>query len=279
MSHPFAKILLATEHTEFDAGAERLAMQMAIRCGLPLAGVLPVRSNPEFEAAAPELAERAEREAAAKLDELRNHAQRAGVELAISARHGQDPYIEIVDEAKRLQSDLIVLRRRGKQGFLARLLVGEMVSKVASHAPCNVLFVPRAGKMWSQGLLAGIDNSPNAEQVTRLALSIAKQCGLQLTLLSVVSHDVDSLRGQAQKTLERMAEIASGEGVRVELRVVVGKPFEQILQTAKSLAADLVIVGRHGESNLLRAPFGGTTQKVLGLAEGPVLVVHTGPAP
>jgi nucleotide-binding universal stress UspA family protein len=56
--------------------------------------------------------------------------------------------------------------------------------------------------------------------------------------------------------------------------MLVGKPHEQILETAKSLAADLIVMGRHGESNLIHTPFGGTTQKVVGLADIPVLVVR-----
>ena len=61
MSGTFSRLLLATEHSEFDAGAEALAFAMARRCGLPLAAVLPVSSNPEFEVVAPELAARGRR--------------------------------------------------------------------------------------------------------------------------------------------------------------------------------------------------------------------------
>ena len=47
MDHPFEKILLATEHTEFDSGSERVAIEMARRCNLPLSVVVPVVTNPE----------------------------------------------------------------------------------------------------------------------------------------------------------------------------------------------------------------------------------------
>ena len=48
MPAPFARLLLATEHTEFDRGSETLALALARQAGLPLAVVLPVLSNPEF---------------------------------------------------------------------------------------------------------------------------------------------------------------------------------------------------------------------------------------
>ena len=44
--YPFKRILLATEHTEFDTGAERVAFTMALHCGIPLSVVLPLLSNP-----------------------------------------------------------------------------------------------------------------------------------------------------------------------------------------------------------------------------------------
>lgn len=49
MAPPFTRLLLASEHTDFDRGAEALAFALAQRCGLPLAAVLPVTSNPEYE--------------------------------------------------------------------------------------------------------------------------------------------------------------------------------------------------------------------------------------
>ena len=100
MATVFQHLLLATEHSEFDSGAEALAMALARRCQLPLAGVLPIVSNPEFETAAPALAARADQQAAARIAELHELAQAQGVSLALQARRGPEPYQEIVDEAR-----------------------------------------------------------------------------------------------------------------------------------------------------------------------------------
>ncbi|TXT36738.1 MAG: Universal stress protein UspA-like protein [Comamonadaceae bacterium] len=50
MAELFTRLLLATEHTEYDTGAEAMALALARRCQLPLATVLPLVSNPEYEA-------------------------------------------------------------------------------------------------------------------------------------------------------------------------------------------------------------------------------------
>ncbi|HEY5993720.1 MAG TPA: universal stress protein [Gallionellaceae bacterium] len=275
MTHPFERILLATEHTEFDSGAERIALQLVKLCGLPLSAVIPVSSNPEYEAIAPQIAARAEQEAAAKIYDLRAIAQATGVEINIAARRGQEPFREIVQEAVERASDLIVLRRRGKPGFLSNLLVGEMVTKVVAHAPCSTLFVPRAAQIWSHGVLAAVDTSPFAGHVASVAAKVASQCNLPLYIVSVLAHDTSANRAATEEALSYARAAAEAAGMAAPgSSMLTGKPHEQILAAAKNLNADLVVVGRHGESNLIRTPFGGTTQKVIGLADTPVMVVR-----
>lgn len=275
MAHPFERILLATEHTEFDSGAERIAFELARRCGSPLSAVVPVISNPEYEAIAPQVAARAEQEAAAHIEELRKAASAASVQLNVVARRGEEPFREIVQEATERGADLIVLRRRGKRSFLSNLLIGEMVSKVLGHAPCSVLFVPRAAPMWSRGVLAAVDTSPMAGHVASTAAKVARQCGLPLHIVSVLEHDTATAHAATEHALAHARAVASAAGIEMPAaKIVSGKPFEQILATAKSLGTDLIVVGRHGESNVLRTPFGGTTQKVVGFADTAVMVVR-----
>ena len=133
---------------------------MAQHCGLPLAAVLPIVSNPEYEALAPQLAAHTEAQAGQRIQALLGDAQRAGVVLELQTRRGPEPYREIVDEARERHTDLIVIRRRGKRGLLANLLVGDMVRNVVAHAPCSVLVVPRASQMWSRRVLVALDPQP-----------------------------------------------------------------------------------------------------------------------
>lgn len=275
MTHPFERILLATEHTEFDAGAERLAFELAKRCSLPLAVVVPVVTNPEYEAIAPQIVAHVEQQTAARIESLRKVAAAQGVEISITARRGEEPYREIAQEAAERGSDLIVVRRRGKRGFLSNLLVGEMVSKVVGHASCSVLVVPRAAPMWSQGILAAVDTSPVAEHVASIAAKVARQCELPLHIVSILAHDTPGHRTATEHALAHARAVAESAGAAAPGALIVsGKPYEQVLENAKNLKADLIVVGRHGETALIRTPFGGTTQKVVGLAETPVLVVR-----
>ena len=269
MAELFQRLLLATEHSEHDAGSDRLAMMLAQRCGLPLAAVLPMVSNPEYEAVAPQLVQRAEAVAAERLAGLKALAARSGVVCEPEVRRGESLFREIVEEGKRLNSDLIVIRRRGRPGLLANLLVGEMVSQVLAHAPCSVLVTPRSAQMWQRHVLVALN--PAAPDAAALAqgMAIASQCNLPLTLVGVSDgHGTDD----AGKALDQALKSAHAlvPGARAEL--LHGKPHQVIVDAAKRLGADLIVVGRRGEGGFARAWIGGAAQKVIGLSECPVLV-------
>jgi nucleotide-binding universal stress UspA family protein len=276
MAHVFERLLLATEHTDFDVGAERIALQLAGRCGVPLAAVLPVVSNAEYETIAPELAARADADAAAKRRDLESAAQAAGVTLSVHVRRGLEPSLEIVEEARELGSDLVVARRRGRRGFLANLMLGSMVGEVVAHAPCSVLLVPRAAPMWSQRVLVALDpQAPAAlrELLTDTAVALAQECALPLHVTCVVDGGATGQHTAAADVVAQARARARQRGVDADGAVRSGKPYEQIVAAADACGADLVVVGRHGGAVAGRAWLGGTAQKVIGLAERPVLVV------
>ena len=272
MPELFTRLLLATEHTEFDTGAEKVALAMAKRCQLPLVTVLPLVSNPEYEALAPQIAARDERDAADKITRLRAQAVAVGVAIDLRVRRGEEPYREIVDEAKEQGSELIIIRRRGKRSFLANLLVGEMVSKVVAHAPCHVLIVPQDGRMWNQRVLVAAEPMPQGRQIIATAVAVAAQCGLPLHLVSVVP--AEGLRPQADAFINEMTNKARLGGVTAQGEVRTGKSFTEILNSATTCQADLIVVGSRSDNRIGRALVGGVAQKVMGLSEHPVLVLH-----
>lgn len=272
MSYPFNRILLATEHTEFDAGAERLAFAMAKHCGVPLRVVVPLLSNPEYEAEMPELALRAEQETGKKISALRKQADAAGVQLDVHVRRGSEIHSEIVAEAAESKADLIVVRRRGKPGFLARMLVGEMVSKVIRDTSCSVLLVPRAAEFWSNRVLAAVGDTSSAPSIAKTAGIIAGVCGLPLTILSVAPDSDPELLSKAQSLNTLNVALASSSSDKVRGEVRIGKPVEQTIAAVKEAAADLVVIGRQRYHIM---PFGSKSimQQIAGKLDVPTLVV------
>ncbi len=272
----FSRLLLATEHGEFDRGAEGLALALAGRNALPLAAVLPLASNPEFEAVAPAWAARAEAAAAARREDLLAQAATAGVALDVVVRRGPELYAEIVAQAAAGGHDLLVIRRRGQRSFLAKLLVGEMVTKVVAHAPCSVLVVPRDARAWQRRVLLGLDPlAPAAPGAVAQAAALA--AARTLPLLVVCVADGAESQAQAQAVLAAAVAQAQASGVAAAGELRSGRPHQALLQAAADAGADLIVIGRHRPESLQRAWLGGVAQKVLGLATCPVLVQVPGP--
>jgi nucleotide-binding universal stress UspA family protein len=272
MDHIFERPLLATEHTDYDTGAEALAFAIAAHCGVALAAVLPITSNPEFEAVAPQLAAKADAEAAARRRALDEHAHAAGLSFDLRVRRGSEQFAEIVAEARDRGSDLIVIRRRGRRGILANLLIGEMVGKVIAHAPCSVLVCARGATMWTRKVLVGIDpQAPDAGLLAQAA-GVAAACGLPLHLVCVAGGA--ALGAAAQHALAAALAQARQRWSDTDGEVRVGRAHEEIVSAAAQCGADLIVIARHRRAPLGRAWIGGTAQKTIGMASCPVLV-HT----
>jgi nucleotide-binding universal stress UspA family protein len=276
MADLFSRLLLATEHSEFDRGAEALALAMARRCARPLAAVLPVVSNPEFELVAPQLAARADAEASVKREDLDARARREGVTFDLQVRRGPEPFVEIVDAAREHGADLLVIRRRGRRGLLANLLVGEMVSKVVAHAPCSVLVAPVGAQMWSRRVLVGVDPQAPDSALLAQAAAIAAECDLPLRVVCVAPNEATCL--PAELALNAAVDAVRASGCTVERELRIGRTHHELITAAQDCGADLLVIARHGaDSNLGRAWIGGVAQKVIGLAECPVLVHVSNP--
>lgn len=272
MAAPFRHLLLATEHSEQDEGAEALAFALAAQGPQPLAAVLPLTSNPELEMAAPQLAARLDAAAARSRQDLEAAARAAGVALTLRVRRGAELFAEIAAEAREAAADLLIIRRRGRRGLLANLLVGEMVSQVVAHAPCSVLVVPRGARLWRQGVLVSVD--PQAQDAPDQALTLAAKlaAGRDLRLIVLCAAESAAARPAAERALAAALHTVRAFHPQPRGEVRQGRAHQVLIDAAREGSADLIVAARHGGARLGRAWIGGTTQKVIGLVDCPVLV-------
>jgi nucleotide-binding universal stress UspA family protein len=93
----------------------------------------------------------------------------------------------------------------------------------------------------------------------------------------VAEDVVVDLREQAYTALQAFlpAQMAHHP---VELRVLVGHPFERILETAVREPVALIVLGTHGRTGLAHAIMGSVAERVVRLAPCPVLTVKTSAA-
>lgn len=84
----------------------------------------------------------------------------------------------------------------------------------------------------------------------------------------------DRLRGRIEKicAMENDGDLKS---CRIsEIRIVEGQPAQVILEAAREMGADLIVMGSHRHTALGETLLGTTTRKVLHVSEVPVLVVR-----
>jgi nucleotide-binding universal stress UspA family protein len=77
----------------------------------------------------------------------------------------------------------------------------------------------------------------------------------------------------AKKNLRDVANTVQQTGIPVETFVREGEPFKVIIDLAKQLHADAIIMGSHGKTGLRRIFMGSVTSRVIGHTPCPVMVV------
>lgn len=270
------RILLATDRSEFSAGAERVAIELCADSGARLVAMTAVVASPELDQIGPRLKARMEAEAEEDLDAVAAEAARRGVACDAVVRHGDDPHREIVAEARRADIDLIVIGRRGKRR-LARLMLGDATAKVIGDANCSVLVVPKAAEMWKDRILLCTDGSRSSDSAAVAAASIAERRAMPVSVLSaeVPAHSPER-QAEAKAIVERVLAYCRNEGLACDGLVRRGEAHKVILDVAAELGADLIVMGRHGRTGWGRLLLGSNSERVIGGAECPVLVVKGG---
>lgn len=77
---------------------------------------------------------------------------------------------------------------------------------------------------------------------------------------------------EARRQLHRVLPTSSS--VTVEHRLVIGEEVDAILDTAKQIKADVIVMGTHGRSGLKRMVLGSVAEQVVRRADCPVLTVR-----
>ncbi|MDM8564441.1 universal stress protein [Candidatus Halobeggiatoa sp. HSG11] len=261
----FTKILLATDGSEYITGAENEAINLAKICDSEIYIMSVVLSNPEYSTLAPKLVKQAEQDAIDCMDIVQVKANSVGIKSHTILRSSEYIYPEIVATAQEQNIDLIVVGRRGKKGLL-KLLMGSRTNDVINHVHCSVLVVPRAAKIRGKNILLVIDGSSYSRVAATITAKIAKCFDAPVTIISVSNDDESKETIKVDKFLQE---------INFDSNIIAGKYAEDIVETAKNIGSDLIVIGDHGYNTGLKKIFiGSVSEKVISLAESAVLVAR-----
>lgn len=138
-------------------------------------------------------------------------------------------------------------------------------------------------------IVVPVDFSEYSKKALRYAVEFARNFNAEIILIYVVEplvYPADFSFGQVaipameselqERGMRELQTLMTTEipDLRSRAIVKVGKPFLEIIQTARTENADLIIIATHGHTGLEHALFGSTAEKVVRKAPCPVLTVR-----
>lgn len=139
-------------------------------------------------------------------------------------------------------------------------------------------------------IIVAVDGSQQSVDAIKAACSLAKLSGGHLWIVTVpqpiivpvvdgtmgypMPYDKDDLDKDAKKTLDLAMDLVS-EGLkdRTTTSIAYGDPAHALVEKAKEIDADLIVLGRRGLGTFTGLLLGSTTTKVSQLAPCAVLTV------
>jgi nucleotide-binding universal stress UspA family protein len=132
-----------------------------------------------------------------------------------------------------------------------------------------------------RSILLATDFSAHSAAAAALACALARDYGARLHVLHVLPLPILYGEGisavppddQEERATAQLEQI--GAGLEVGRRLSEGDPATEILEAARTLPCDLIVLGTHGRTGLRRLLMGSVSEEVVRKAPCPVLIVKT----
>lgn len=227
----------------------------------------------------------------AVLDAARDEAARHGAQGSTRLEIG-DPAEVIVGVQREIAADMLVVGTHARKG-IARVVLGSIATGLYKRALCPVAVVRKFDQ--SPGtvgpIVAPTDFSEGANHAVRAAALLARNLGVRLTVLHVLSEalppkgedDPEARRRAAEKLRHdaeaRLRSLSARLGLKpeqIDLALVTGVDVAEIVHMGKEIHAGCIVMGTRGLSGLPRVLLGSVADQVLREAPCPVMVVPLG---
>lgn len=192
---------------------------------------------------------------------------------------------EISSAATEVGADLVVVGASGEHPAMA-LFLGSTAERVVRESPAPVLVVRNEVRDSYARVLAALDLSSHGAAVVDLAWRVAPAAGLtlghafevpfegKLQFAGASQEEIDDYRREErERALTALGVLAGEKADQTDIRVEHGLADAVLLRQLRELSADLVVVGKHGSSEMVDLLLGSMTKHLLREAGCDVLVV------
>jgi nucleotide-binding universal stress UspA family protein/nitrite reductase/ring-hydroxylating ferredoxin subunit len=171
----------------------------------------------------------------------------------------------LVAKADELDAGLMAMARGDGQPL------SDLGRWLAKHTPCDLLLVAvthRDPHAPYGRILIASDGSATADRAARKGFELAQEIEAPVTLVFIGHPSTGKL------VMEDTVEVY-GRGVDTDIKLRQGDPAELILQTAKEVGADVIVVGNRGLQGAKGFLLGSVPEAVLDGADVDVLLCRT----
>ncbi len=240
----------------------------------------------EFSISPGQLEKRIKEGKAACEQAMETYPSEFGIEMDYLVREGE-PHEVVPAVAAEIGADLIALGTYGRKG-LKRMVMGSVTAGVIINSHCDVMVVRKQCEDCTgeyHRILVPFDDSRLSHLAVERVAEVADPQDASLTILYVIPRyeemieffNTSSIRGrvneEAHKIVLEGERIADERGMKAHTMVEEGRVADKVVETAKGLGSDLIILGSHGRRGIDKSILGSTTERVIAHSPIPVLVV------
>ncbi len=281
----YKKILVAVDGSESSRNALRQAFRLAVdeKCWITVTSVIPPYEGDVDLTGVADIRSSLAKPCQEALAEAQRIAEHERMLIKTVCEEGET-YERIADLADAENCGIIIMGRRGVHRF-ERALIGSVTARVIGHTQRDVLVVPGDATLGWNRILVGTDGSKYSAVAIDKAIDFAKAYGGELLVLSVVDvpaefyaeapQAVEDMVRKAKEYTAAVKKKAAAAGVKAESYVGEAEAYEAVVKLAAEQKVDMIVMGSHGRTGLRRLLMGSVTEKVIGHAHCPVLVVKS----
>ena len=136
-------------------------------------------------------------------------------------------------------------------------------------------------------ILVPTDFSDHALYALKVAAGIANKINAEIKLIHVYSIPSygfaeniyyeeeynNQIKAQAEEKLNELIEMKILKGIKINKHIITDMLMREIVTDKRFKNADLIVIGSHGNSGLSKIFIGSNTEKIVRLADSPVLTI------
>lgn len=181
-------------------------------------------------------------------------------------------YIEIAQQAKSTNADLIITGTHGVSGF-EEFWIGSNAYRIVTNAPCPVITLRHDARVQDvKKIVIPIDSSQETRQKIPVAAQLAQLCHSEVHILSLYSTNLKSVHKRVDNYAQQVIDFFSERDIKyISAKDQSDNITRSTIDYAESVHADLIAIMTEQETTTANIFLGPYAQQMVNHSPIPVL--------